>query len=551
MILKKEEDTQEEIFRELPKQPKHLAGQKKYKRINYPPDEMADLIRLLQIRQIELKLQIKNLQDANEKARVSLETFQKIYECAPVGYFTLDKRGIILQVNHLGSYLLGVEPSQLIGHPIHIFIAPESRSNYFGFFNRLRQGSEKNSCIVELKGDTFPIRTIRLEGWPEWVMIGSGEELHLFVNALDITSQREIEIKIQEMEEQYRNILTYIRDVYFRFGRDGVLISASPSFRDFAGLDPNEKIAGRPLHRFFRYPEDARRMYEEMMRNGSIIECETEFVWSDGTSHPVSISAWITLDKSGEISGEGIIRDITERRKIEQTLAEVNRKVAILGEVIRHDISNQLTSLQGFLSVMRNTPTGTVTADYILKADNELTTITRQIEFIKIYQQTGLQPSEWQDLANVIKNLPPGRIPVQIDLEPVEVLADVMFAHVFSNIFDNVERHGQYAHEIRVLGYRTPDAYTIIVADDGIGMTHDEKEKIFERGYGRHTGLGLFLIREILGITGITIQETSRPGEGARFEIVIPKGKFRECMEKPQMENIVNSNDNITKSPET
>jgi PAS domain S-box-containing protein len=375
-------------------------------------------------------------------------------------------------------------------------------------------------------------------------MTGTAEELHLFVSALDITSQRVIEIKIREMEEQYRNILTYIRDVYFRFGRDGILISASPSIRDFVGLDPDEKITGRLLHQFFRYPEDARRMYDEMMRNGSILECESEFVRSDGTSYPVSISAWISLDKSGEISGEGIIRDITERRKIEQTLVEVNRKVTILGEVIRHDINNQLTLLQGFLSIMRNTPIGAMTADYILKAERALSTLTRQIEFIKIYQQTGQQSPEWQDLAGVIKNLPPGRIPVQINLEPVEILADVMFAHVFSNIFDNVERHGQYAHEIKVLGFGTPDVYTIIVADDGVGMTHDEREKIFERGYGRHTGLGLFLIREILGITGITIQETSRPGEGARFEIVVPQGKFRACKVNVQSPTVSVANNN-------
>ena len=57
----------------------------------------------------------------------------------------------------------------------------------------------------------------------------------------------------------------------------------------------------------------------------------------------------------------------------------------------------------------------------------------------------------------------------------------------------------------------------------------DEKERIFERGYGKNTGLGQFLAREILAITGITIAENGEPGRGARFEITVPKGQYRSA----------------------
>ena len=63
--------------------------------------------------------------------------------------------------------------------------------------------------------------------------------------------------------------------------------------------------------------------------------------------------------------------------------------------------------------------------------------------------------------------------------------------------------------------------------DDGVGVAADEKEKIFDRGFGKNTGLGLFLAREILSITGITICETGQPGKGARFEMTVPKGMWR------------------------
>ena len=61
----------------------------------------------------------------------------------------------------------------------------------------------------------------------------------------------------------------------------------------------------------------------------------------------------------------------------------------------------------------------------------------------------------------------------------------------------------------------------------GTGVPPDEKEKIFEPGFGKNTGPFLFLVREIFGITGISISENGKPGSDSRFEIVIPPGSYR------------------------
>ena len=67
----------------------------------------------------------------------------------------------------------------------------------------------------------------------------------------------------------------------------------------------------------------------------------------------------------------------------------------------------------------------------------------------------------------------------------------------------------------------------LIIEDDGIGIPEEDKDKIFTRGFGKNTGYGLFLVREILLITGITIKKTGQPGKGARFEMTVPKGAWR------------------------
>ena len=80
---------------------------------------------------------------------------------------------------------------------------------------------------------------------------------------------------------------------------------------------------------------------------------------------------------------------------------------------------------------------------------------------------------------------------------------------------------------IQITNHKENENLFIIVEDDGNGVRIEDKNQIFSKGFGRHTGLGLFLSREILSITGITITENGEPGKGARFEIVVPKCMWR------------------------
>lgn len=102
-----------------------------------------------------------------------------------------------------------------------------------------------------------------------------------------------------------------------------------------------------------------------------------------------------------------------------------------------------------------------------------------------------------------------------------------MLEKVFFNLFDNAIRHGERVTSISVRCEPSGEELVIVVEDDGIGIPLDEKQKIFGKGFGKNTGYGLFLVREILAITGISIHETGKHGSGARFEITIPKDGFR------------------------
>jgi signal transduction histidine kinase len=98
---------------------------------------------------------------------------------------------------------------------------------------------------------------------------------------------------------------------------------------------------------------------------------------------------------------------------------------------------------------------------------------------------------------------------------------------VFYNLVENSLRHGETLTRVRLSSIENPGGLSIIYEDNGVGVPDDVKEKIFRREFFKNTGYGLFLTREILGITNITICENGIQGGGARFEIVVLKERYR------------------------
>ena len=114
-------------------------------------------------------------------------------------------------------------------------------------------------------------------------------------------------------------------------------------------------------------------------------------------------------------------------------------------------------------------------------------------------------------------------------LSDLVVYADPMLPKVLRNLADNSVKHGKGTKKISYSYLELPDGLVITVEDDGGGIPMGQKERLFDRVRGKsgRVGYGLYLSRAILDITGITIKETGTPGVGARFEILVPKGKYR------------------------
>jgi signal transduction histidine kinase len=227
-----------------------------------------------------------------------------------------------------------------------------------------------------------------------------------------------------------------------------------------------------------------------------------------------------------------LIEKVSAVQRAKKEEAFLNRKLNLVGSVTRHDVINQLTAVSGYTELLEMVIEDPQQKSYIEKERFALEKIRRQFQFAKDYQNLGTEPPRWQPLASVIRCAGDAvalkGVTIAETCGNAAVYADPMLDKAVAQLLDNAVRHGQSVSRITISVHDEENDAVLVVQDNGTGIPTADKERIFERGFGQYTGWGLFLAREILGITGITIAETGEPGKGAQFEIHIPAEAFKK-----------------------
>ncbi len=379
------------------------------------------------------------------------------------------------------------------------------------------------------------------------------EELRTSFDDL-IESQRQT----QESERRLAAIIDFLPDATLVIDEDGCVIAWNRAIEKMTGV-PKAEMLGRggyayavPFHGearpvlvdYILRPDGAADCpYDVRVIDGEIFEAEVDLAYPGGREASLMIRASPLYDQGGRRTGAiEIIRDVTEsmamKREIEchvaelsrqaNRLAAVNKKLNLMNSITRHDALNQLMILLANLSFAREAGDGQDISMYLSRMKDAADRIGRQIEFTRDYAGLGVQAPEWQRISDVIRSAAPDGLPIEDESGDLAVYADPMLTRAFANLMDNTMRHGESASRVRVRHWLEGSGDLVLVwEDDGIGVPPEEKELIFRRGSGKNTGLGLFLIREILEITGIAITETGEHGKGARFEMRVPDGMYR------------------------
>ncbi len=439
---------------------------------------------------------------------------------------TLD--GIITEWNAGARQLYGYTAEEAIGKPVSILFPGGVPDKLPTLIDKINLGERierfetdritKDGTRIHVSLSLSPIKNIQ------------GNIIGISTITNDITENKRMQDEILRAKVEWERTFNAVPDLIAIIDRNYHFVQVNKAMTERLGVQ-REDILGRAcfevLHHTTLPPEF----------------CPHQLLLADGKEHTYEIreetlngdflvSASPLHDALGTVIGSvHIMHDITERKRAENALQLALKKLNMLSSITRHDIQNQLMGMRAYLHFLKEKITDPGLLGFIAKEENAIGAISRQIEFTRYYDNIGVNAPQWQDIPAIIRSsasqLPVDTIDLQITFSGVEVFADPLINKVFYNLIENSFRHGGTITQITFEFGRTNGDAVITYRDNGTGIQKEDKESIFRKGFGKHTGLGLFLTREILSITGITIRENGEPGKGVRFEILVPHGMYR------------------------
>ena len=475
---------------------------------------------------------VETLEDITERKRVldEIEKARDEWECTfnaiPDLIAIIDDRFRIVQVNKAMADRLGVSPEGAVGQSCYeIFHHSKSPPDICPHRLLLADGK---SHTVDIHEDTLN-SDFSLSVSPVFdhagKVTGSVHILH------DITTRK----RAEEEHVRLAAIVESSDDAIVGKTLEGIIVSWNAGAKLIYGYTA-EEASGKSISILVPPGErDETPAILERIRAGErISHLETKRRTRDGRIIDVSLTISPIKNDEGVILGASTIaRDITERKQMENALALAGKKLHLLSRITRHDINNQLMALNTYLQLSKDAVDNPAELKGLFDKEQEIAdAIASQISFTGDYENIGVKAPVWQNVhdifRNVIARLPMRDIRVDLENSDLELFADPLLEKVFYNLTDNALRYGgERMTVIRVTTRNDKGTLVIAVEDDGKGVSIGDKKQLFNKGFGRHTGLGLFLSREILLLTGITITENGEPGRGARFEISVQIGGYR------------------------
>ena len=274
--------------------------------------------------------------------------------------------------------------------------------------------------------------------------------------------------------------------------------------------------------------DDAMRLIRKAHEEGP-----QSFEWSTTLEDGTVVKEWVKLQKlsiRGVDRVLSISRDTTELARFDQTMQDMNRRLKLLSGITRHDLLNQLMVLAGYLQLHKRALGEQASYPYLARVERSIEVIREQVEFTGAYEAMGTTSPKWQSIAKLIAVIPEGKeikeLVMTQKVKEMAILADPMLPKVFGNLLLNSIQHGKKVTRVEIDCQEVADGLILSYADDGVGISQESKCHVFEKGFGKGTGLGMFLSKEILGMTGIKITENGEPGKGARFEMLVPSGGY-------------------------
>ncbi len=461
--------------------------------------------------------------------RESESRFRELAELLPQAVYETDVTGNLTYGNRKAFEMFGYSQKDVdMGLNALSKISPEYREKARENLIKVVRGNEldeptREYLAIRKDGSTFPINIYSSLILHDGVLVGVRGII------IDITDKKEAEEKVKSEQAFIKTLLETSPAFFVAISKDGRILKMNSALLNALEYREEDLIGEDYLTAIVPEEEHGHLadIFSQIMNNEEATTNQNHIL--SRTGKKILVEWHGRRASSGEMAAGFIVGvgiDITGRIQAEDSLREANRKLTLLSSITRHDILNKIMTIKGYLDIAGGRESDEELAEYLEQLKNAADAIERQIEFTRQYDQIAVHDPKWTSLSDLLNVIDDSGLPITCDCDPVLIYAEPMIEKVFMNLYDNAIRHAEGATGITIRCRETDAGLLITWEDDGAGVPYNQKEKIFESGFGRHTGFGLFLVREILDITKITILETGVPGEGARFEILIPKDGY-------------------------
>jgi two-component system, sporulation sensor kinase A len=426
-------------------------------------------------------------------------------------------------------YRMGLTPEQVIGKTLYEFQAPEKARIKESYYRRAWAGED---VTYEGQGGGLwylaSLRPIRKDGIVQEVI----------ASCVDITERKNAERELMEAKEQFESLFNSSPVAIDLVDQEGKVIRVNPAHEALYGWT-NEELAGRRLP---IYPEDQseeHRQLTDRLSNGQpVVDFVTKRVGKDGRALTVCVTIACLRDKEGRIWGyTGMTRDITESKKTEELLQRAD-KLNVVGHLaagLAHEIRNPLTSLRGFLQLLR--PTHREKDKYYDLMLSELDRINTILSELLIIAKPQVTKFEQKNIVQMLMD-------VMVLMEPQSLLQNIEYRALFEvrelsvycsetelkQVFINIIKNGMEAMPeggiLTVELIVTWNQEVIVrVSDQGVGIPENRLHRLGEPFYTskeKGTGLGLMMCYKIIEAHNGMIEIRSRENEGTTVDVLLP-----------------------------
>ncbi len=493
-----------------------------------PDKDIKMLFQELQVHQIELEMQNDELRLINVELERQRIRFSGIYDFAPIGYFLLDRAGIIKEVNNTGMTLLEATKKDISGKRMQSYVAPEDYDAYYSFFMQMLRTHTHQRCELNIRA----VQGHKFNAQVEGIALNTSEgNIECYIALVDISERIRAQKELADVKERL--------ELAMKASSAGTWELNLTSMRFFMD-ESSQRICNMPKGTFYRDYTDfinmihvddkkeADRQFHLSLVTGKEIDIICRFGTPNQKECYTVIRGHKILSSKTDERLVGIIMDITEKMLMEKNSRllkmEHQKKIAIatlhteenerkrISGALHDSVSQLLYAVKIKLGQMENKPNRTEILG-INKLLEEAIAETRNISF-------ELAPSILTDfglvatLEELVQRLSSKTLKITTNIKGffkrMDLLLETNIYRIIQELLNNSMRHGE-ATEIDI-ELKNNEVIEIIIRDNGKGFNVQEQER-------RSHGSGLFSIKNRLSLYNGNMQIESEPGKGTTVSV--------------------------------